>query len=741
MSDGTPDAGARRPRPSGPPDPPPSRIRPSFLRLLLPPVLLLALSLPLLRLDLPADAVAEGGAGGLPVAPLGPLLAETTRFTSGFGEPRSQRLHAGVDYSTNRETGMAVLAPAGGWISRIAADYGGYGLQLMLTDSLGRRHLFAHLISFRQDLQREWERARDESGEYSQALFPEPGRFPVRAGEVIALSGDTGNGPPHLHYELRGLEEDRVYNPLRHGLAVFDDQPPQVEGLALVPLAAGTRVEGSLFPLRRAPLSVAPGRWTLRDTLTCHGPVGLAVHAVDRLPGNEARLMPWQVELVEDGRTLFQLRLDSFPLDRQGQNGRLFHRWLQGETGKPWLRLWGEGGALGLWSDANRPNPLEPVAERPVRRLELRVSDAAGNLALLDLVLRCLPLDDSPELFTRPDSAALAELKPPPPAKAKPSKGRKKGRRARTPAPGPLPEPEWSLLDTGDGLHLRLSPLPPAAARVDAPVLRGPRGVVPAWGQLRARGWEWVLPRERVPDGRLIVEGLSGLTELDLSGAWLDPRREHVLRDSAEPPAVVVYTPHRVVEAPTRLLLRRGPRSSFELGPEALQLERPVEVDISLEHMSEKERDQVALFQANSRGAPIALVGGVVEEDRLKVSVARGGRYVLHADRKGPSITYRKPPRARTAKARKLAAKGLPPRPALRWEIGGDPSGIALVELWIDGNRHFPRYEPESHQATFQPTEPWPAGEHEVELVVRDRSGNVSHLREKLRIRPESGTN
>lgn len=733
MSERVPDDGARRPRPSDP------RIRPPVLRLLLLPLLVLALSVPLLRLDLPADA--DNVPGGLPVAPLGPLLAETTRFTSGFGEPRSLRLHAGVDFSTNRETGMPVLAPAGGWISRIAADYGGYGLQLMLTDSLGRRHLFAHLISFRDDIQAEWGRAREESGEYSQALFPEPGRFPVRTGEVIALSGDTGNGPPHLHYELRGLEEDVVYNPLRHGLALADDLPPALEGLALVPVEAGSTVEGSLFPVRRAPMSVAPGRWTLRDTLTCVGTAGLALHAVDGLPGNAARLMPWQVELVEEGRPRFQIQLDAFPLDWQGQSGRLFHRWLQRETDKPWLRLWGAGGELGLWPDRNVPQPLEPEAARPLRRLELRVRDAAGNLALLDLVLRCLPLEARPEAFVAPDSAALAELKPPPPAKAKPAKGRKKGKTKRAPAPPPPPEPRWSLLQTEGGLHLRLAPLPAAAAKVEAPRLRGPRGEIPAWGRLRAKGWEWVLPRGRVPDGVLRVEGLAGLPELDLAGAWLDPRREQVLRSSDGVPVVVAYTPHRVLEGPARLLLRRGPRGSFELGPEALQLERPVELEIDLGHLPAHEREHVALFQANSRGAPIALTGGVVDGERLTVSVARCGRYVLHADGKGPSITYRKPPRAKTRKARRLAAQGLPPRPSLRWEIGGDPSGIALVELWVDGTRHFPRYEPDTRLVTFRPTEPWTAGEHEVELVVRDRSGNHSRQRETLRIRPESGTN
>ena len=713
-------------------------------------ILLLAVAWPALRMWTSASADAPGG---LPVAPLGPLLAEQTRFTSGFCEPRSLRLHAGVDFSTNRQRGMPVLAPAGGWISRIAADYPGYGMQLMLTDSLGRRHLFAHLLSFRADLQAELERAQQESGAYSQALFPAPGRFPVRLGEEIALSGDTGNGPPHLHYELRSATEDRVFNPLRHGLQLRDDLPPSLESLALVPGACGSRVRGSLLPMRVTPRSSGRGQWIVDDTLDCEGTLGLALHAVDHLPGNEARLLPWKLEVVEGRDTLFRLRLDSFPLTAQGESGRVFQRWLQQIYGRPYLRLWGGEGELGVWDGRAAAGLLEPDAAHPVRRLDVLVWDAAENLARLSLTLRLRPAPSPESTFAVPDSTERAALTPPPPkvtkekSTAKGRKGRKgkrsRSQRARTPAPPPLPDPEWTVLDTGNGLHVRLAPLPPSAAEVNAPVLLGERGEVRVWGQLRNKGWEWVLPPSVVPDGALRVAAPSGLPSLELAGFWLDPDRSQVLREARNGPAIVIYPEQGSVENPARLLLTRGPRGSFTLGPAELSFEKPLALELSLAGLPEAERGHAALFQANERGFPVGLVGGTVEDGRLNVSVTRTGTYVIHTDTRAPSVSLRKAPvakqkarKGRRGRRRAPARVGYDPLPTLVWEIGGDPSGIALVELRENGRRHYPRYEPDTHLVVFTPREEWPAGSQELELLVRDRSGNEVTARNNIQIIP-----
>lgn len=712
------------------------------------------LALLLLLLAAPAalrwGALRAGAGSAPPGAPIGPLLGEATRLTAGFAEPRSLRLHAGVDFSTNRANGMPVLAPAGGWVSRLAADYTGYGLQLMITDSLGRRHLFAHLSRFRQDLEEELERARQASGTYSQLLRPPAGAFPVLAGEVVAWSGDTGNGPPHLHYELRAADEDRCYNPLRFGLRVPDDLPPRPEGLALVPLDAGARVEGGLFPRRVSPVARPGGGWGLADTLTACGAVGIALHAVDRLPGAESRLPPWRVALMEGRDTLFHLRLDSFPLALNAESGRLFHRWLQQETGRPYLRLWGEGGGMGLWGDAGEEERgrLRPDPARPVRRLELLVWDAAENLARLEWVLRLEAPPPASSVFTA-DSVEQARLRESASKPAKPRAARK-GKRKRSrhsPAPPP-PRPEWSLFALDDGLHLRLAPLPAHLAGVTPALLAG-RDTLAAGGALRDLGWEWALTlaeeaRARAAGSlRVAAAGLKDPPPLTLAGTRLAPDRESTWRDAGGAPSLVIYADKGDVAASTPLILHRWeePRGVFTLGPGELQFERPLLLELSLSHLPQAERARTALFQVNDKGQPVALVGGTVHDGRLELRLARTGSYRLHADTRGPSITLRKPPAVKAKrrgkrKARWVQPEAYPPQPTLVWEIGGDPSGIANVVLEVGGRRHFPRYEPDTHLVTFRPDSAWTEERADLELHVTDRSGNLSVLRSGIRLSP-----
>jgi len=716
------------------------------VRLLLPFILcvVLLLAWPALR---SRSSASNGTPPLMPQAPIGPLLAEDTRFTSGFGEVRSLRLHAGIDYSTKRERGMPVLAPAGGWISRLAADYSGYGLQLVLTDSLGRRHLFAHLSAFRDDLAARLEQARQDSGRYAHVLDFPPGEFPVHLGEVIALSGDTGNGPPHLHYELRAAHQDICFNPRRHGLRVPDALPPHLEGLALLPLAAGARVGGRLLPWRLAPVLEGENRWRVADTLECEGPLGFALHAWDRLPDNGARPMPWQVVVVEGADTLFRLSLDAFPLAWNDHSGRVYQRWLQQVTGDPWLRLWASEGPLDVWSGPvdgqGWRGRLEPDAQRRLRQIQLLVRDENENLSRVDVVLRHLPQPAASPVFATPDSAEVAELKPSASTKAPVRKAtRRKGKsRRKRPAPPP-PDPEWSRFTLPDGLHLRLAPLPATAATL-VPVLTGDGDTLAVWGHLRAKGWEWVLPRRLGSPVEVRVVNLPEAPALRLHGQWLDPGREQVWRDAGLGPALVIYSDRHTVESPAFMSFRRSSQGRvFTLGPVDLSLEKDLELEISLAAFPEDQRDAVALFQAGAAGGPVALVGGERDGDILRVKVGKPGSYTLHADRSGPGINLRKPVpikmkrkgRGRRARWRTVRPEHYSQDAVLVWEVGGDPSGIADVELRLGGQRFYPAYEPDTHLARFALNGILPTGRHELELRVRDRLGNQSFDSTTIRV-------
>lgn len=144
-----------------------------------------------LAVELDRRAVGMGMQSSLP--PHGsPVLG---RVSSRFGmrlHPRYKRWrpHRGVDIAV--PVGTPVMATADGWVARVATDPTGYGLFMdVVHPASGFLTRFAHLSS-----------ARFQSGRA------------VRRGDVIALSGDSGNAMgAHLHYEVR--YRGRAVDPMR----------------------------------------------------------------------------------------------------------------------------------------------------------------------------------------------------------------------------------------------------------------------------------------------------------------------------------------------------------------------------------------------------------------------------------------------------------------------------------------------------------------------------------------------
>ncbi len=271
-----------------------------------------------------AESPALPGAG----YPWFPPLAAPLLLTGTLGEPRTGHLHGGVDFSTGGEVGRPVYAVAGGTVVRVRAKAAGYGRAVYLDTDVGLQAVYGHLDRFAPALEAYVRREQEAQGEFEIELYPEPGQFRFARGDVLAYSGDTGAGPPHLHFELR--QGDEQLNPLLLGIQAHDNVAPSLGPIRLRALAARGWVDGGIAGERLLPVTEPIAVW---------GPVGVEVGVFDRTGQNTSRLAPLHVRLWLDDRLVFARTFARVDLARGNDVRRVYGRPCQG-SGRWILRLY-----------------------------------------------------------------------------------------------------------------------------------------------------------------------------------------------------------------------------------------------------------------------------------------------------------------------------------------------------------------------------------------------------------------
>ncbi len=234
-----------------------------------------------------------------------------TMFSSNFGEYRDHHFHMGIDIKTGEKEGASVIAISDGYISRMVANFTGFGKALYLTTSDGNTAVYAHLSWFSPLLESVLRNVQNEKGSYSINEYFAPEDFPILKGEVIGQTGNTGaSSGPHLHFELRN-DKEQPLNPLTHGFTVRDRIPPIFRELAVIPLSSDTWINGArllqTFPLHQD----KSGIYKFPDTLNCLGKIGLAVRAVDKREGAKNEYQLRKIELWIDGKIHYSVLFDT----------------------------------------------------------------------------------------------------------------------------------------------------------------------------------------------------------------------------------------------------------------------------------------------------------------------------------------------------------------------------------------------------------------------------------------------
>ena len=250
---------------------------------------------------LPASAQEGGLVWPLRLAPA---------LSSTFGESRSRAFHAGIDLKTWGETGHPVQALADGYIWRVRTSPWGYGRALYQKLADGRIVVYAHLEGFAAPMSELVQQAQQQRGRYSVDLYFKEGEIPVLGGAVIAWSGESGAGPPHLHLELRDANNVAI-NPLLHGFAIADTIAPTLQRVAITPHGHSAQVEGGHDPyvlnLRWQP---GRGEFTGARPVQVLGKVSISALMYDRADAAPNKLAPYRAVLHIDGDPVFAARYE-----------------------------------------------------------------------------------------------------------------------------------------------------------------------------------------------------------------------------------------------------------------------------------------------------------------------------------------------------------------------------------------------------------------------------------------------
>lgn len=304
-------------------------------------------------------------------------------LSGNFGELRPNHYHMGIDLKTNQRENLPVYAAAEGYISRIKIEPGGFGRAIYITHPNGYTTLYAHLNNFAAKIDAYLKQQQYAQESWRVTLDIPADKFPVKRGEFIAFSGNTGGSQaPHLHFEIRRTSDDVNLNPLLFGFPLTDNVRPRILRFAVFDRTRSVYEQTpKIFPVK----AIGSKYITTPVVIKVNSPlVSFAITAFDTHTGssNLNGIFEASLSVDDEEKESFQMNNISYN-DTRYLNAHIDYRYKT--LGSTWLQHLSElpGYINSIYLKGNGSGVID-ISDGNIYDIAIEVTDTEGNSTTLN---------------------------------------------------------------------------------------------------------------------------------------------------------------------------------------------------------------------------------------------------------------------------------------------------------------------------------------------------------------------
>lgn len=308
-------------------------------------------------------------------------------LAANFGELRPNHYHMGLDCRTNQAINRPVKAAAAGYIARVTVAPFGFGQAIYVNHPNGLTTVYGHLHSFFPALEKYVKEQQYKQESWNVDLKIPPALFPVKQGQFIANSGNTGGSQgPHCHFEIRDTKTDKVLNPLLFNLPIPDNVAPTIVSLYMYDRCKSTY---SQSPQHLAIKKISEKYTTVENVISVHtDKISFGISANDKQSGSNNPNGIYEAIIYLDEQPLSAFQLDSITYDESRYvNANIDYK--TRAAGGPYIQHLSRlaGYPQGVYKDINGDGVIE-LKDTNVHEVKIVVKDARNNTAVLQFKIK-----------------------------------------------------------------------------------------------------------------------------------------------------------------------------------------------------------------------------------------------------------------------------------------------------------------------------------------------------------------